>query len=175
MQYRSIVIAALSTSIGIAALQATTALSAFWLTPSKAEVSVPASSMQASVVDVVSTADGPVVLLQPEGTDQFLPIWIGHAEARAIKRALAGVKMNRPRTHDLFANTLSNLDARLVHVRVDRLRGGVYYGTATLQQGDRVISIDARPSDAMALALRTSATIYVADELRAELIAAKHH
>ena len=170
MQYRSIVIAALSTSIGIAAVQATTALSAFYLTPTKAKVDPPAGSMLASVAQVVSTPEGPVVLLQAKGTDQALPIWVGYAEARSIKRALDGVKMTRPRTHDLFANTLKNLDARVLHVRVDRLEGGVYFGTVTLQKEDRVVSIDARPSDAMALALRTSARIYIADQLSAEFV-----
>ncbi len=171
MRYRSIVIAALSTTFGIAVVQATSALSALRLTPSASTAEVPPNSLRASVADVVATPQGPVVLLRPESSDRLLPIWVGYAEARAIERVLSDIDMPRPMTHDLFAKTLGRLDARLVHVRVDRLRpDGVYVGTATLQQDDRIIKIDTRPSDAMALALRTSAPIYIDSSLRAQLV-----
>ena len=176
MHYRSIAIAALSTTVGIAAVQATTAFSAFRWTSPRASVEVPASSMEAAVQRVVMTADGPVVLLQAKNTERALPIWIGNAEARAIERARQGIRTPRPMTHDLFTKTLERLDAEVVHVRVDRLRAdGVYVGTITIRQGEEVRAIDARPSDSMALALRTGAKIYIADKLQRQMILSSAH
>lgn len=170
MRYRSIVIAALSTTMGIAVVHATSALSAFRITPQRACAKVPAHSVKADVTQVFATAAGPVVTLQPQGMQGHLPIWIGYTEAKAIHRALKGQETDRPRTHDLFSNVLNELDAKVAFVRVDRLHDGVYYGTVTLRTTDRVLSIDARPSDALALALRLKAPIYIDRSLQSEFI-----
>ena len=176
MQHRSIAIAVLSTAAGIAVVQATDAISAFRVTRgSVASVEAPAGSLKATVDGVLSTPDGPVVLLKPRASELVLPIWIGRAEARAIERARTNVVTPRPMTHDLFTDTLAALDAKLVHVRVDRLRpDGVYTGTLTFIEDGVVKTVDARPSDAMALALRTGAPIFVADTLQTQFIRAAY-
>ncbi|MEM7674760.1 MAG: bifunctional nuclease family protein [Myxococcota bacterium] len=176
MRYSSIAIAALSTTVGIALVQATSAWSAFRFGPSdrtaaQVQVVAPSDSMVATVSQIASTTSGPVVLLTPKGTRRSLPIWIGHAEARAIERAHFNIDMPRPATHDLLANIIDRLDAQVAHVSVDRLReDGVYTGTVTLVHGDQILAIDARPSDAIALALRTDRPIYMANTLRRQLV-----
>ena len=171
MQYRSIALAVLSTTVGVAAIQATSAYFSLLAPPTVADVAPPVNSIESTVYRVVPTEDGPVVLLRAGDDQRLLPIWIGYAEARAIERARTGTEMPRPMTHDLFAATLGELDARVAHVRVDRLRDdGVYTGTITLIRNREVLKIDTRPSDAIALALRTNAPIYVDGGLRAEMI-----
>ena len=168
MRLQNIAFAVLSTALGIVVVKTTTTM--LKRTPFMA-FQAPARSIEASVDRVVSTADGPVVLLESEQSGRYLPIWIGYAEARAIERARTGTPTLRPRTHDLLAKTIAQLDARVVRVRVDRLRDdGVYTATVTLLAADHIIHIDARPSDSIALALRTSAPIYLDPSLRAEMI-----
>lgn len=176
MRYSSIVVAAISTTAGIAVVQATSALSAFRFglpdrSAAQVQVEAPDDSMLATVSQVSSTTNGPVVLLTPQGMKQALPIWIGTAEARAIERAHFNIDMPRPMTHDLLANTIDRLGGKLAYVRVDRLRtDGVYIGTVAVVRGEDVLMIDARPSDAMSLALRAERPIYIANTLRRQLV-----
>jgi bifunctional DNase/RNase len=109
----------------------------------------------------------PVVLLREQGTGQVLPIWIGVAEARAIAQALHGIEPPRPQTHDLMAGLLEHLGATLEEVVVTELREGTYYGLLKLSVDgdDSARWVDTRPSDGLALALRTGARILVAAEL----------
>lgn len=171
MKYRSVALAILSTTVGMTLLQATSALSAFHSPPPKAVPVVPANSIEANVFRVVDTEQGPVVLLRPVNSDRCLPIVVGNAEGRAIERGRVSAKSPRPMTHDLFARTIDELDAEVAHVRVDRLTpNGVYIGTVTLVRAHEILAIDARPSDSMALALRTGAKVYIDESLRSELI-----
>jgi uncharacterized protein len=115
-------------------------------------------------VGVDPATQSPVVLLREPATEGLVPIWIGTAEAEAIARSLHGVEMPRPMTHDLLASTIERLGARVVEVVVVEQRAGTYYGIIRLVNGARGerVEIDSRPSDALALALRTGAPIRVA-------------
>ncbi len=109
----------------------------------------------------------PVVLLRALDSGQVLPIWIGVAEARAISLELHGIELQRPMTHDLMASLLGHLDAELEEVVVHDLREGTYYGLLKVRRAgrDEPQWIDTRPSDGLALALRTDARIRIARKL----------
>ncbi|MCB0881558.1 MAG: bifunctional nuclease family protein [Thermoleophilia bacterium] len=111
----------------------------------------------------------PVVLLKTEDGERYLPIWIGHAEAGAILARLQDTDSPRPMTHDLLANLVGDLGAHVVRVTVTDLREGTFYAAITLRRdGTGEIEVDSRPSDAIALAVRVDAPIFVADEVIAE-------
>jgi uncharacterized protein len=107
----------------------------------------------------------PIVLLKTMEGNRFLPIWIGHSEAAAILMKLQNQPPPRPMTHDLVADILSQLDAQIVQVAVTELRENTFFAQVTIRQDGSEIEIDSRPSDAIALAVRTDAPIYVADEV----------
>ena len=107
----------------------------------------------------------PIVLLKTVDGNRFLPIWIGHPEAAAILMKLQGANTPRPMTHDLISEMLSELDVSCTRVSVTELRENTFYAVITLQVNDAEIEIDSRPSDALALAVRTSAPIFVADQV----------
>jgi len=116
-------------------------------------------------------SNSPVVLLRELESGQVLPIWIGLAEARAIGLALHGIEPPRPMTHDLMVNLLINLDARLEEVLVSELRGDTYYALLKIWVAgeEQPRWIDSRPSDGLALALRTGAAIRISAALLEEL------
>jgi uncharacterized protein len=105
-------------------------------------------------VRVELPANQPIVLLKERDGTRYLPIWIGAVEATAIAFALQGVETPRPLTHDLFVNVLQELGVELAAVHVTDLRDGTFFAELQLIQGDRVFSVSARPSDAIALASR---------------------
>ena len=107
----------------------------------------------------------PIVLLKTSDGNRFLPIWIGHPEAAAILMKLQGNESPRPMTHDLFANVLAELDAQVVQIAVTDLRESTFYARITLRRDGQTWEIDSRPSDAIALAVRTDAPIFAADEV----------
>lgn len=103
----------------------------------------------------------PIALLREIGGTRFLPIWIGTNEATAIALAIEGVEPQRPMTHDLLAEITAALGARVDRVVVTELRDGIYYADLVLvRDGDEIV-VSARPSDSIALAARTGATISV--------------
>ena len=104
----------------------------------------------------------PIVVLRDADNKLNLPIWIGLLEATAMATELEGIKMARPMTHDLLRSTLAALGATVEAVEVNDLRENTYFALVHLRHGDRSLMIDARPSDAIALALRTRCPIYVA-------------
>ncbi len=110
----------------------------------------------------------PIVLLKTQDGNTFLPIWIGHPEAAAILMKLQGSEPQRPMTHDLAASIIGSLDAEIRKVTVTELRENTFYARITLVQNGSEIEIDSRTSDAIALALRTDAKIFAADEVIAE-------
>lgn len=112
-----------------------------------------------------SRTQNPVVILLDETGKRALPIWIGLAEASAIATALEGIRPPRPMTHDLFASVLEAAGARLERVVVTEIRENTYFARLHLRLGGEVREIDSRPSDAIALAVRTSAPIFVAPEV----------
>jgi bifunctional DNase/RNase len=103
----------------------------------------------------------PIVLLRDRDNKIALPIWIGLLEATAIATELEGIKMARPMTHDLLRNILNELQATVERVEITDLRENTYYAAVHLRAGDRVLVIDSRPSDAIALALRVKTPIFV--------------
>ena len=107
----------------------------------------------------------PIVLLKTTDGNKFLPIWIGHPEAAAILMTLQGATTPRPMTHDLVTEMLSQLDAQVVRITVTELRDSTFYAQITVQQDGSEIEIDSRPSDAIALAIRAEAPIFVADRV----------
>lgn len=107
----------------------------------------------------------PVLLLKDQESNKYLPIWIGAAEASAIVDALEGNVPPRPLTHDLFADVLDSLGLDEVKVTITSMSDGVFF--AELEIGDQVLS--ARPSDAIALALRLQADVWCLPELLAEV------
>ena len=107
----------------------------------------------------------PIVLLKTADGNRFLPIWIGHPEAAAILMKLQGAATPRPMTHDLLNDMLGQLDARVVRITVTELRENTFYASITVQQDGSEIEIDSRPSDAIALAVRAEAPIFVADQV----------
>jgi len=111
---------------------------------------------------------GFVVLLRSQNDERSLPIFIGAAEAQAIAIRLNGVEMPRPLTHDLLKNLLDFLECRLMRIEVCDLREGTFYANLVLERDGIPMEIDCRPSDAIALALRCGAPIFVAREVMDE-------
>jgi uncharacterized protein len=111
------------------------------------------------------TTNTPVVILSPTGLDKVLPIWIGHAEAWAIAMELSGVDSKRPMTHDLLRRVIESFNAKVDRVEITELRDQTFFAVIYLVEGNKQNQIDARPSDSIALALKTGATIYVNEEL----------
>lgn len=103
----------------------------------------------------------PIVLLREQDGDRYLPIWIGAGEATAIALALEGVEPQRPLTHDLLSTIVEELEATVDRVVVTELRDGIYFADLVLSRDGSEITVSARPSDAIALAARTEAPIFV--------------
>ena len=110
----------------------------------------------------------PIVLLKTREGNKFLPIWIGHPEAAAILMKLQGANTPRPMTHDLINDVLSELEVSCTKVAVTELRENTFYAAITLQMNGREVEIDSRPSDALALAVRTGAPIFAAEDVISE-------
>ena len=110
-------------------------------------------------------ANQPIVLLKEEEGDRFLPIWIGAFEATAIAFALQGVETARPMTHDLFKNVLEELKAIVRKVHINNLIDGTFYALLTIDQNGSEFVISARPSDAIALAVRMEVSIFVEEKV----------
>ena len=107
----------------------------------------------------------PIVLLKENDTDAVLPIWVGVYEANAIALEIEKVSTPRPMTHDLLRNLLVGLEATVRKVVVTELRDDTFYAVIWLDRGGEIISIDARPSDAIALALRMDCPIFVEEDV----------
>jgi uncharacterized protein len=105
----------------------------------------------------------PIVILKDVAGDSVLPIWVGVYEANAIALEMEKVSTPRPMTHDLIKNVLTGLETQVHKVVVTELREDTFYAVIWLERGGEVISIDSRPSDALALALRVDCPIFVDD------------
>ena len=107
----------------------------------------------------------PIVLLKTAEGNRFLPIWIGHPEAAAILMKLQGASTPRPMTHDLLNDLLEQFDAKCERVSVTELRDNTFYASITISVNGSEVELDSRPSDALALAVRTEAPIFAAEEV----------
>lgn len=117
-------------------------------------------------MDVASNQ--PVVILRSLEDGRLLPIWIGYPEATAILLNLQDVTPPRPLTHDLLATILDELTVTVDRVEIDRLEEGTFYATIVLTDGFAERPVDARPSDSIALAVRTGSPVFVADAVMDE-------
>lgn len=111
------------------------------------------------------TTNTPVVILAPLELERVLPIWIGHAEAMGIAMELSGVAAKRPLTYDLLKDVIECLKATVDHVEITELRDQTFFARVCLTQNGQSLELDARPSDSIALALKTGAKIMVNEEL----------
>jgi uncharacterized protein len=107
----------------------------------------------------------PVVILQEVDGERVLPIWIGPGEASAIAMQLADMKFSRPLTHDLLVAAVRGLGGRLKRVVISRVTDSTYYAELVIHRDGEVIKVDARPSDSIAVALRSEARIFANDTL----------
>jgi bifunctional DNase/RNase len=107
----------------------------------------------------------PVLLLHLVSLDRFLPIWIGPPEAASIGMVLQNQTFERPLTHDLLVTVIDALEGKVARVVVVDQRDSTYFAKIFIERGDRVLGIDARPSDSIAIALRADAPIYVTEQL----------
>ena len=106
-----------------------------------------------------------VVIMKDVEGDRYLPIWIGPCEAESITIELQGVAVSRPMTHDLLKAVINDLDGKVRHIVVSDLRTDTFYANIMLSVDGRNLEIDARPSDAIALAVRLKVPIYVAEKV----------
>jgi hypothetical protein len=107
----------------------------------------------------------PIVILRDSGSETVLPIWVGVYEANAIALEIEKVSPPRPMTHDLIKNVLAGLDARVHKVVVTELKEDTFYAVIWMERDGKIISVDSRPSDALALALRVDCPIFVEEEV----------
>ena len=118
--------------------------------------------MEVIGVRVEMPSNSPIVLLKEAQGNRYLPIWIGAVEATAIAFAQQGMVSGRPLTHDLFKDVLETLNVQLRTVNITELRDGIFYADLVFSNGAEV---SARPSDSIALALRTGAQIFASEEI----------
>ena len=116
--------------------------------------------------------NSPIVVLQDIHSDTLLPIWVGIFEANAIALQIEKIDTPRPMTHDLIKGVLNQLNARVTKIVVTELKDNTFYALIFLSVSGKVITIDSRPSDAIALALRTDSPIFVTDEVISKSAAA---
>ncbi len=124
--------------------------------------------MQIESVRVHMLSNRHVVILKDNEGDRYLPIWIGAWEASAIAMRLQGLAAERPLTHDLFAAALDRLGVRVERVVISELTDETYHARIHLERDGVQVEVDARPSDALALAVRAEVSIYAADEVLAQ-------
>ena len=116
--------------------------------------------MTVTGVRVELPSNTPIVLLREQTGTRFLPIWVGAVEAMAITSALEGVTPPRPLTHDLLVTVIDSLEAQIERIVVTELRNNVYYANLVLTIGGQEVTVSSRPSDAIALSVRTGAPVF---------------
>ena len=118
-----------------------------------------------SALGLDSSSNNPVIILKEIGGKRTVPIWIGILEASAIASELEGVKYLRPMTHDLLKNVMESMDVKVNKVEVCDLKENTYYALIHMTHNGEKMTIDARPSDALALSLRTRVPIFVSEDV----------
>lgn len=121
--------------------------------------------MKVAGITIDPLTSTPIVILKDLEEKKAIPIWIGLFEASAIATQLENISFSRPMTHDLLKNIVEKLNAKLLKVEINDLKNNTYYAEMYLAQDEEIIVIDARPSDAIAVALRMDAPIYVDDSV----------
>lgn len=121
--------------------------------------------MRVSGLVIDPFTNSPIMILKDVDGEKSVPIWIGMLEATAIASELEKIQFSRPMTHDLLRNVIQKLDAKVTKIEVCDLKDNTFYALIHLHAHDRKLTIDARPSDAIALALRTESPIFVAEDV----------
>ncbi len=123
-------------------------------------------SMEVESVRVDPETSSPVLLLKERtGLHRRLPIWIGHYEAQSIALGMEDIELPRPNTHDLIRNLLETIRGKVLRVVITELRDNTYYALLEIESGGKQLSIDSRPSDAVAVAVRTGAPVFATEEV----------
>lgn len=112
----------------------------------------------------------PLILLADNSEEKMLPIWVGMLEAHSIVMAIESYSMSRPLTHDLIVNLCASLEVSVAKVVISDLKDNTFYAEIHLLKGEKTYLLDARPSDAIAVALRTKSPIYLTDTVAAQMI-----
>ena len=107
----------------------------------------------------------PIIILKNQTGDKSLPIWVGYPEATAIALQMETVETPRPMTHDLIINIINNVNVEIKHVCVNSLIENTFYAVILIESNEGIVKVDSRPSDAIAVALRVNAPIYVTHEV----------
>lgn len=128
---------------------------------------LPENSFEVTVSDVSITTVGFAIFLKPveKTTSKVVPIFIGPLETHSISTARDGVVQPRPNTHDLMINMLKEMNAKILYVLINDIVGNIFYARIVVQQEDSIFTIDARPSDSVAIALRARCTIYMDEKV----------
>ncbi len=121
--------------------------------------------MKIAGITVDPFTNTPIVLLKDLEEKDVLPIWIGLLEASSIATALENIQTPRPMTHDLLKNILDQLGIKVIKIEVNDLKDNTYYALIHMDVNNKRLTIDARPSDALAIALRTGASIFVEESV----------
>ncbi len=121
--------------------------------------------VQAEIWTVAHTEEGNAVLVRPIGSDLAVPIFIGQAETQSLLIGLGDVPMPRPLTHDLIIALLNSLNAVLSRIEINDLKDNTFFAKLILGKGNEEIIVDARPSDALALAVRQKCPVYIAESI----------
>jgi len=119
-------------------------------------------------IQVSLTSEHRVIILKDIKTERYLPIWIGPYEADAITIRLQSVEVSRPLTHDLLKNVIGEMGGEVSHIVVGDLRNDTFYARISVKLNGRQLKIDSRPSDAIALAVRANAPIFVEEDVMAQ-------
>jgi bifunctional DNase/RNase len=121
--------------------------------------------VEAKIENLFFSTKGFVVMLRPLGDERVIPIYIGAQEAQAIAAKMGGIEVTRPLTHDLFTLVLDNLDCMVTHIEICDVRDNTFYARLFLERKKQKFNVDCRPSDALALALRFEAEIYIEEHV----------
>lgn len=131
---------------------------------------MPAKMVEVEVLSLFldKVNNAPILLLKEKDGNRVLPIWIGFFEADSIIMALKGVVLPRPITHDLCSDTICILGGKLLSVHIYNLENSTFYARLIIKQNEKVLNIDCRPSDSVAIALRQAAPIFVTEKVMSE-------
>ena len=121
--------------------------------------------MEVHGVNLDVMTNQPVIILKDRTSSRFLPIWIGQFEATAILMEIQGIKPSRPLTHDLLNSIIGDLHAQVTKIIINDLKDGTFYAQIYLSFNSSTLAVDARPSDAIALAVRAHAPIFAEEEV----------
>lgn len=134
-----------------------------------------AAKMIIHAITLDPDSNSPILILKEEGGERTLPIWIGLLEATAIATEIEKLSFARPMTHDLTINLLRAAGTKLLRTDITELKNNTYYAKISLETNGNIVKVDSRPSDAVALALRADADIYVNEDVLKAAVPVKNH